>query len=228
MHARHAVYWAPPAGSALARFGADWLGWDAEAARSCPVMALPGVAVEAVTAVPRRYGFHATLKAPFRLAPGETEAGLRAALAALAGGERAFALPRLELAEIGDFLALVPGAPCPRLDAVAAACVTRLDRFRAPMDAEERARRAAGLAPRQAALLERWGYPFVLEAFRFHLTLSGPLAPGERTRMRAALAPILAPILAEGQTFGEIALFAQPGDAPFRIVERFALDGWSG
>src|SRR5690625_3806511 len=27
---RYAIYWAPPAGSDLARFGASWLGWDAD------------------------------------------------------------------------------------------------------------------------------------------------------------------------------------------------------
>ncbi|WP_223252672.1 DUF1045 domain-containing protein [Paracoccus mutanolyticus] len=67
---RYAIYHLPE--GALGRMGTAWLGWDprrgSPAARPV-VRALPGDA-EALTRAPRPYGFHATLKAPFRLAAG--------------------------------------------------------------------------------------------------------------------------------------------------------------
>jgi putative phosphonate metabolism protein len=223
---RYAVYFAPEPGSALARFGAGWLGWDASLATVPEPPAVPGIDPadrEALTLGPRRYGFHGTLKAPFRLAGGATPAALSGAVAAIAARVAPFALPPLKLAEIGDFLALVPSQPSAPLDALAAACVTELDGFRAPMDDAERARRGVGLGPRATAHLERWGYPHVLDRFRFHLTLTGPAAPAIRTAVRAALVPVLAPILAERQCFTAISLFGEVDGGAFRELERLPL-----
>jgi putative phosphonate metabolism protein len=222
---RYAIYFAPEAGSALGRFGAGWLGWDAEAGRAAGPLAVPGLPrpAEEITAAPRRYGFHATLKAPFRLVDGMGAEDLAAAAGRLAAGHRAFVMPRLALVALGRFLALVPAEACPPLDALAAECVTGLDGFRAPMPAEEQVRRAVGLDPREAAHLVRWGYPFVLDRFRFHLTLSGPLDDDERSATAAALATVLAPILAERHPFAAIALFGEGPDGRFRLLRRFPL-----
>ena len=191
---RFAVYFAPPEDSALGRFGADWLGWDAATGRARAGPELPGLPRPRaeLTEVPRRYGFHATLKAPFRLADGRDAAGLDAALAALAAGRAAFELPRLALTALGAFLALAPAAASAPLAGIAAACVTELDGFRAPLTEADIARRAAGLDGVEAAHLRRWGYPYVLDRFRFHLTLTGPLAPADRAAAESALAPVLA------------------------------------
>ena len=35
----------------------------------------------------------------------------------------------------------------------------------------------SGLTDRQEALLTQWGYPYVMEEFRFHITLTGALDP---------------------------------------------------
>ena len=69
---RHAIYFAPPAGSPLAEFGADWLGWDPATGRGRDGFDLPGLPRRRaeLVATPARYGFHATLKAPFRLGRG--------------------------------------------------------------------------------------------------------------------------------------------------------------
>ena len=66
---RYAVYYAPPADDPLAVFGAGWLGWNAvegALAQHPEIAALPAP-VERITATPRKYGFHGTLKPPFRL-----------------------------------------------------------------------------------------------------------------------------------------------------------------
>jgi hypothetical protein len=215
---RQAIYFAPPAGSALARFGAGWLGWDAEAGVAVDGPAVAGRA--ALVAAPRRYGFHATLKPPFRLAEGA--AGLDAAVAALAAGFGRFEV-RLRLGWLGGFLALLPEGEAAEVAALAAACVTRLDRFRAPPGAAELARRGAGLDAGEAANLARWGYPWVLERFRFHLTLTGVVPESGRAAVEATLAPLMAPLLAEAVPVGEICRFGEGADGMFRVIRRYRL-----
>jgi putative phosphonate metabolism protein len=221
---RHAIYFAPPRGSALARFGAAWLGWDPEAGvepEGVELAGLPRPRPELVAA-PARYGFHATLKAPFRLAEGCDPAGLDAATAAVGAGSRTLEL-RLRLGVVGAFLALVPEGAPPELAALERACVTGLDCFRAPATAEELARRGEGLDAGEAAHLAAWGYPYVLDRFRFHMTLTGALPPPEREAARAVLAPALAPLLGEPLPVREICRFAEAADGRFRLLARFPL-----
>lgn len=225
---RWAVYFAPPVRGPLWAFAARWLGRDAasgaEPGREGP---LPAERLAAITAAPRRYGFHATLKPPFALAPGRDAAALHRAARRLAAGQRPFLAPPLELASLGGFLALTLSAPSPEMDALAAACVAGLDRFRAPPAPEELARRrAAGLTPEQEALLARWGYPHVMQAFRFHMTLTGRLEPAEREAVRTWLAPRLAPFCAAPLPVEAIALYRQPApDAPFTLEATLPLGG---
>ncbi len=227
-YARYAVYWAPEQGSALWQAGASWLGWDAAAGRAVarPEEVLPdGLNADALTATPRRYGFHATLKPPFRLADGTDAGALDAALAALAARTApAEGAPLTVDARLG-FVALRPSGASPAVDAVAAACVKELDRFRAPPDAAELAkRRAGGLSPAQDENLVRWGYPYVLGEFRFHLTLTGRLADPEP--VRAALARHFAPHLEGPLVVARLCLFGDPGGgAPFRLLRAHALTG---
>jgi putative phosphonate metabolism protein len=222
---RHAIYFAPPAGGALARFGAAWLGWDAEAGAAVAAIDPPGlpIARAALVEAPRRYGFHATLKPPFRLAAGCEAPALDAALAEVAAGFAPFAL-RLRLDWLGDFLALAPGDAPPVLAALAAACVTRLDGFRAAPEPGERARwRAAGLDAAEEANLRRWGYPWVLDRFRFHITLTGPVPAEARAATAVALAPAVAPLVAAPVPVAEICRFGEGADGMFRLVSRHRL-----
>ena len=105
---------------------------------------------------------------------------------------------------IGGFVAIVPATPSPGLDELAADCVTGFERFRLPMTAQERSRRlAAGLSQHQTANLERWGYPYVFEEFRFHMTLtdaSGRI--GARRSMPSCETNLLG--LADTDPFGSI------------------------
>lgn len=226
---RYAVYYAPPRESELGRFGAAWLGWDAEAARMVDRPSLSDLPcrVEDLTDGPARYGFHATLKAPFRLAHGRSAEDLGQAVAALAASEPPFSLPPLTVSSLGNFLALVPTELCPRLLVLAARCVVDLDVFRAPLAPEERSRRVEGLGEREGALLDRWGYPFVMEAFRFHLTLTGQLDSAARDASRAALSRALAPMLCGGETFSDLCLFGEQDSGSFRLLRRYTL-GSSG
>ena len=228
---RYAVYFAPSADSALWREAQDWLGRDCASGAPLLQPALDGwsaAEISAVTRSPRHYGFHGTLKAPFRLAPGTTLATLRERLGAFAAGETAFHAPPLKVSAIGAFIALTFSAPAPEMQALAAAAVQALDDLRAPLSEAEIARRLqSGLTPRQEALLRRWGYPYVLEEFRFHMTLTGRIEPAERReRLQTQLAALLRPVLAEPVPVREICLYSQADqNQPFLLAERFALGG---
>lgn len=226
MFERYALYFAPRRDSALARFGDTWLGQDVEtgAAIAQPDLAsIVPARLSALTEAPRHYGFHATLKPPFVLASGSDVTQLKAAAAAFAADRAGFVIPRLRLQTIGKFLALTPAEPVAALATLAADCVQAFDHFRAPPEAAELAKRlAAGLTARQAELLARWGYPYVLDEFRFHLTLTGSIDDAaERDAVRAAILPVVAPLLSEPVPVDGVCLFRQPDrQAPFRLIAR--------
>ncbi|MEL7097317.1 MAG: DUF1045 domain-containing protein [Pseudomonadota bacterium] len=221
---RYAVYFTPPAGSALHAFGASVLGWDPVGGVRVPHLDAPGVDIAAITDTPRKYGFHATIKPPFRLAQGCTAEDLWEAFEALAGRHAPVTLPGLALARLGRFLALVPVGQTADLSALASRAVTELDRFRAPAtEAELSRRRAARLSRAQEDNLVKWGYPYVLDEFRFHMTLSGRLDdPGP---VLEALRPRVQALNLSPFTIGSLTLMGEARDGMFREVSRVALAG---
>jgi putative phosphonate metabolism protein len=227
---RYAVYFSPRRGTPWALAGADWLGRciDGEAE---PVQCTPAgwsaTDFAALTAEPARYGWHATLKAPFRLTADEAETRLFDAVRDLAAGVRAFELPPMALQRLGDFLALQPQSPCPQLQALADACVTTLQPFAAPLNVAELAHhRRHGLSPRQETSLQWWGYPFVFDDFRFHMTLTGRLTELAADRVaelhehaRRHFAELPQPL-----RIGALSIFVEPqAGVPFRRAATFEL-----
>ena len=223
---RYAVYYTPAEG-AFARFGAQWLGWDIAAGREAERPDVAGLSAppEEIVRTPGRYGFHATLKPPFRLAEGASAQALEESLGALAAQLPAVRAEGLALARIGGFLALVPVGSEARIGAVAAIAVETLDSFRAPMQAQELARRRARrLTPGQEAMLLRWGYPYAMAEFRFHMTLTGRLGADALAQVADALeAPLRgvapAPFMLDG-----LSLVGEGEDGRFRVIRRFAMD----
>jgi hypothetical protein len=216
---RAALYWAPAPDDPLWDLGCRWLGRDAATGDACAQPDLPGIA--ALTQEPRHYGFHATLRPPMRLA--RSWASFQDAVLEVARGVAPFALPPLALADVHGFLALRESAPCPGLQALADRCITLTEPQRmAASAAELQRRRAGGLSARQDALLARWGYPYVMEEWFFHLTLTRRLERGEMAAARAAAAEFFAPALGVARWVEDICLFVEDGGA-FRIVERFRL-----
>jgi hypothetical protein len=220
---RLALYWAPELTDPLHVRASTWLGRDAETAAALPQPKIPGIAE--ATADPRLYGFHATLKAPFRLATSYNEA--RSAAAILTDRTAPFTLPPLVLRDLRGFLALIESEPCPALAAFADDCVRTLDPHRAPLSVEDIARRRPDrLSTRQRDSLERWGYHLVFEDFQFHATLTGRLTDDQRAVFEPAAAAYFGDVPAAPRQVRELCLFTQaaPG-APFLIAERLPLRG---
>ena len=220
MSARAAVYYAPAEADPLWQVGCDWLGRDPASGRR-----IPHADRDELTADPRRYGFHATLKPPMRLNHGWH--ALLDDAAALADGLAPFALPALQVADLGGFLALRETVPCPPLHALADACVTALDLHRAPPDAAEIAqRRKPGLTAEQDAMLLDWGYPHVLRTWRFHMTLTRRLSAEEQVRLRPAAEAHFAAALALPRSVTDLCLFTQADPAAaFALAARVTLRG---
>lgn len=228
MPVRFAIYLVPRADSALWDRGCRWLGRDPETGSVHAQPAVPGFAadeIRALTRSPGHYGFHGTLKAPFRLAQGVDEAQLLDNLGLLAGSLAPVAMPELRVGRLHDFLALLPVGASAAVNALAAQFVTRLDTLRAPIEATDRARRlSTGLSARQQELLEQWGYPYVLEEFRFHMTISERLDSMQAQRLQPWIEEWFAPALAEPPEVADVGVFVQrDGNPEFTLRRRFRL-----
>jgi len=225
---RYAIYYAPAPGSVLDRFGADLLGYDAYRGDDLPFprdLTLATPDWRDLTQDPRKYGFHATLKAPMALASGRTEAQLAAACEAFAGTARS--IPAIEpvVDSISGFIAVMPAKPSAELLQFVGDVTREFDSFRAPLTAGDRARRnPAKLTPRQCEYLDRWGYPYVMEEFRFHMTLTGRLDPARREPVMAMLRDRFSAIGLKTLAINRIALFRQNhADSRFRIIQHCAV-----
>lgn len=224
---RYALYFTPRPDSDLARLGAAMLGYDCYTGAAVEQPYLPDIApgeLHEGTAEPRRYGFHGTLKAPFSPIEGRSLEDLKNALRAFASEWPAFDVGTFSPRRIGRFIALTPDTPSPDLQLFAAECVAAFDSFRAPLSDKDRQRRAPkDLSPRQNALLERWGYPYVFDQFRFHMTLSGSLPEERIGSWLDSLGRCVGtrPLVIDGLTLLEQ---ASP-DARFRVIERYGLEG---
>jgi hypothetical protein len=235
--ARYAIYYAPEVDSPLDSFGRSWLGSGASADSGPQVECqLPDVTdlapseVAAVISAVAHYGFHGTLKAPFFLRSPDLEPALFEEIKAFANGRRPFCLPPLKLGRMNRFLALMPETACTPLDDLAEACVRHFDPYRKTASAAELARRrVAALSARQEAHLVRWGYPYVLDEFRFHLTLAGPLNGDDTaTKLVRAIDACLAAVEVDldAVEVRSICLFIQERqDLPFRCHSRHTFGG---
>lgn len=224
---RFAVYYAPRQGAFAARTAA-WLGWDAASGREVAQPDLPGLPRPAadLTRDPRKYGFHGTIRAPFRLGKGVRPDDAVAAVGALAVQLAPVTCKGLRMVDLHGFLALIPEGCDDALQALAAAVVEGTNSLRAPLtEAEIARRRPDQLSPRQRELLDHWGYPYVMEEFRFHLTLTGSLPQDQRAPVMAALKDHLSPVLPHPFVIEDLCLFGEDADGRFHLLHRIPLSG---
>lgn len=216
---RYGVYFTPRPG-AFADAGAAWLGWDLTAGRAV------GTTDDAVAARPRKYGFHGTIKPPFRLAQDTTTEGLKEALEALSRRLAPVALDGLTLSRIGSFLALTPVGDVRDLAELAGHAVRDLDVFRAPpTDGELARRRQSNLTPLQEENLRNWGYPYVMEAFKFHMTLTGPLARDQVGKVMADANTYFGDLPPRPFVIDSLTLVGERDGEMFHEIHRYTLTG---
>lgn len=229
MSERFAIYYAPAATDPLWDRAAAWLGRDPASGELLegPIAGIERTALLNRTQSAGRYGFHATIKPPMVLAEGADLAALRLALAGFAAETAPVTIGPLVLADLDGFLALVPADQTSELTDFAAQVVERFEPFRAPASEKERERRlSGGLSPRQLELLDRYGYPYVMDQFRFHMTLTDRLDDAERAEMTEAARTWFTPDLCDALVLDRLCLYHEPERGqPFRRLEDVALGG---
>lgn len=225
---RYAIYFVPSAQNVLYRFGADLLGYDAYSGKPLPFANGIEAEIEGwkqLTVDPRKYGFHATLKAPISLKPGKTEDELARAMQEFALIPRAIPQIRPVVRAIANFIAVVPRDSCPDLQKLADECVIAFDDFRSPLTPEDRDRRnVSALTDAQVMHLDRWGYPYVFGDFRFHMTLTGSLPAQRGTAVLDILAKLFAALDLQSVSIDRLALLRQTDAmSNFTIVSDWPL-----
>ncbi len=215
---RYAIYFTPAKDDALTETASRWLGRHA----------FTGVAYDDhaayadLTAEPRRYGFHATLKAPFELSADCSEADLLAAFGNFAGNHQAFDIPNVVIGTLGPFFAIVPDRVYEPLQDFAADAVSFFEPFRAPLsDSDIARRRPQNLTESQRQNLSRWGYPHVMDDFRFHMTLTGPVPESDRADVASVLKRAFAAFTDRPLPISGLGLFVEPSRG-----EGFTVHTW--
>lgn len=227
---RIAIWFAPDPGDPWWRFGAGWLGRDPcgnAAPQPWPTLGWDLQRRSRWAVEPRRYGFHATLLAPLRLAAGCTFDDVACSADAFAASHAPIGAIELAPTEHDGFAALRPVGTAPGIDALAAAALRHFDWLRAAPTPTDRARQQVDrMAPRERALFERWGYAKVEERYRFHMTLTDPLPAADLAAAIAAARLVLAHERLSTIDVDAVALFVEDFDgADFRFVQRHALRG---
>jgi Protein of unknown function (DUF1045) len=223
---RFAIYYAPSRRSPWWSAGCRWLARDPESGTVLAPPVIPALAarsrdVPSLSRAPQRYGWHGTLVAPALRAPAATPEDILHRALAWARRQRSFDLA-VEAAALDRFVAIRPatadGAAAMR--ALAANALHEFGPVRAmPSEQERRRRHESNLNARQRELLDHWGYPYVLDEFRFHMTLSDSIEPDDRQVLIDwwhAQLPALGPLPIDGA-----ALFVEPQPGkPFVLVAR--------
>lgn len=229
---RYAIYYAPAPCSVLDRFGAALLGYDAYQGIDVPFPSWTELPADwrELTQDPRKYGFHATLKPPMTLTPAKSEAELISACESFASTPRVIPVIMPAIDSISGFIAVVPATASADLERLAADCVREFDPFRAPLGEVDRARRnPSKLSPRQRDYLDQWGYPYIFEEFRFHMTLTGRLEAGRQVALLAMLRHRFREGDVDDLSIDRIALFRQDQpDRRFHVIGKWLLQSASG
>lgn len=225
---RYALFYTPPASHELTHTAAHWLGRDAYSGALHEQQARGALSADRLaelTVEPRRYGFHATMKAPFHLSGDSNESQLISAMEQFCKSRTAFTMPTLKVGRLGPFFALVPDSNEAELNSFAADIVRHFEMFRAPLSEADYARRSPEkLAPQQREYLQQWGYPYIFDAFRFHMTLSGPVPNEEADQIEDILNALFEPHLRAPLMCANLTLFCEAERAaPFTIHSSIPL-----
>ncbi len=220
---RYAIYYAPARDSLLHRLGSSWLGRDAYTGEKLKQPDIVGI--KTITSEAAHYGLHATLKAPFSLGDGLHATALQEAVRTFSLVQSSVKVPNLLLTAENGFLALVPHKTQAPLYHLAENCVRNFDQYRAPLTSNEIVRRQnVGLTPQQNQHLLAFGYPYVLDEFKFHITLTNQLPTKKIDWLMSRAHQYFAPVIGLSVTIDCLSIFEEIESAlPMTITKQFPL-----
>ena len=217
---RYAIYYIPE--QPLFQLGSDWLGWNSLTGSEIPL----SDDQRGITKRPRKYGFHATIKPPFVLSPDHTQDDLKTEFKSFCQSTSPATGGNLKISRLGRFLAITQDHPASDVTAFAAAAVTHFDKFCAPLSEDAIAkRRQSKLSPQQDMLMLRWGYPYVMQEFKFHMTLTGPLKNTDIDPIDDRANAVFHDHLSKPLGINALALLGEDTDSGhFHVIEHKALE----
>ena len=222
---RYAIYFIPDEDSPLEAAASSWLGRSIYTGKPLPQTA-NGLEMQELTATARRYGLHGTIVAPFRPVEGMSEQGMIAALESFCAGQQSFLVANVIIAQMDGFFAIQSATEHPLFNTLASEAVKAFQPFKAPLTEAEIARRKPeALSERQRQYLMRWGYPYVMDEFRFHMTLTRETSGTEAAKVADALRDHFALALRPPMQVSALTLCREdaPG-APFEVVRQVAFE----
>ena len=216
---RYAIYYIPDL--PLFQIGSDWLGWNSITGQETTLSADH----RRITDRPRKYGFHATVKPPFSLASNSTLGELQNAFHAFCATVSPATGGTLKISRLGRFLAMTQDVQSNEVTELAASTVSHFDKFRAPQsDQDIEKRRQRRLTPEQDALMLRWGYPYVMQEFKFHMTLTGPLQNDEIDAIEHDANTRFQEFLGQPLKIASLALLGEDSDSGrFHVINKLSL-----
>ena len=216
---RYAIYYIPDL--PLFQIGSDWLGWNSITGQETTLSADH----RRITDRPRKYGFHATVKPPFSLASNSTQGDLQDAFQTFCASVSPATGSTLKISRLGRFLAMTQDVQSNEVTELAASTVSHFDKFRAPLSDQDIAkRRQRRLTPQQDALMLRWGYPYVMQEFKFHMTLTGPLAPNEIDAIEHDANTRFQEFIGQPLKIASLALLGEDSDSGrFHVINKLSL-----
>ncbi len=223
---RYGIYYTPGPGTALSRFGRSWFGSanDGATLQAFSTAGLPGLTDPNVFPFPGRgAGLRAALFAPSVLRADVDPSRVRARLVNFAARRKAVETGPLTLAHSGRHLVLRPVETRPALDRLAAQCINAFESFTSKPD--DVAPTHPHLNAYQRLLLKSFGHPNVMSAYRFSITLAGPLEPAQLERVSQALWPLIEELCLEGASVDGLSLFGGGGNEPLSHLGRYRLAG---
>ncbi len=222
---RYAIYYAPSENSELDLFGKCLLGWDpykgVETTKS-DLSKLPSFKkFSSLVLTPKQYGFHGTIKAPFKLKNEYTYNDLENKVREISKQIHSFYFDQLIIKKLGNFIGLIPTNNL-KVNAVSNKFVEELDYLRDELsESEIKKRKPHKLTSNQKQMLFKWGYPYVFDEFKFHLTLTSKLNVVEIDDVLRSLQNILKQVNLNKISFNNICIFGQKSDEKFYFVQRF-------
>ena len=232
---RVAIYFLPKKNSSLENFGKNLLGRDINKKKKISLTRRQKYFINRgftffdelkdYCEQPAKYGFHATLKAPFRLKRNVKTKNFYDVISHIAAQHSRFKIKGLKIVYSKKFTFITSRKPNKLLINLENDLVKHLDTFRAELNKTEIKKRIPdSLTFKQNKYLKEWGYPFVFDQFKFHMTLMNQNNNKLSNKQKLELEKLIYKISNNVIEFNEISLLGENKNGHFEEIKRFKLN----
>ena len=233
-YSRYAIYYAPPKESSLEEFGRYWFGWDPLNAKlinnkqRINYLNRFGIKnlknIDKNVLIAKKYGFHGTLIPPFKLNKNYSTNKLFKKTDEIAKKFKKFKFYKFKLKKINNFYAFVQNKKNSNINKISNRLVKELFKFRSPLTKKEIDKRnPSKLSKLQLNILHKWGYPYLMSEFKFHMTIASEVTGNKLYFELKKIEKNKKIILNEINNFDKIYIFGENQKGMFENLENFSL-----